>query len=318
MRKLLAPAFTMLLVIAALSGCGKSSKPASPLGSNGGSNGATAVDVAQVNDQMAVHPTEVNEDVYDTSTPTGMDPGGGTFAAIRPLRWWRRIETVERNVDTQFGDPDSTGRPRSALVTITRHLVGKLYIAFGDTTATDTSVKVITKPIDEQWVRKLAMHRYCFPRDVIEHEEGDDDHGGWRIVGTSGVQITSKDATTHIASIRIQTADHDTTITDPLALHRLRRLFCLPPLKPVKITVTTGRNDDIVFLYRFLSRRPLKNNGDGTYTIEFADDDFVGLRHFGVNAFSKGTLFDDTAPYDSQAWILPFAARLFDAEIGHH
>ena len=32
---------------------------------------------------------------------------------------------------------------------------------------------------------------------------------------------------------------------------------------------------------------------------------FGGLHHIGVNALSNGTLFDDEAPYDSDAWILP-------------
>ena len=31
-----------------------------------------------------------------------------------------------------------------------------------------------------------------------------------------------------------------------------------------------------------------------------------GVHHFGVNALSHGTLFDDQAPYDSQSWIEPF------------
>lgn len=323
MKKLLASALGLLLVAAVLSGCGKSSKPASPLGSNGGNNGSTAVDVARVNDQVATNPGVVDENVYETSSPTGMDASSSTFAAIRPLRWWRTVETSERNVDTQFSDPDSLGRPRAALVTITRHLVGQLHIAFGDTTATDTSIKVITKPIDELWTRKLALHRFRFEArdssDDDDHDErADDDRDGWRIVGVSGVRVVSKAATTHIASIRIQSGSRDTTITDPLALARVRHVCWLAAMQPVTVTVTTGRNDDIVFLYRFMNRHRLKNNGDGTYSITFTDVDFGGLHHFGVNAFSKGTLYDDTAPYDSDAWLLPFAARLLDAEIGHH
>jgi hypothetical protein len=33
------------------------------------------------------------------------------------------------------------------------------------------------------------------------------------------------------------------------------------------------------------------------------------LRHIGVNVLSRGTLFDDQLPYDSQAWILPFMVK---------
>jgi hypothetical protein len=31
-----------------------------------------------------------------------------------------------------------------------------------------------------------------------------------------------------------------------------------------------------------------------------------GLWHFGVDAISHATLYDDTAPYDSQRWVFPY------------
>jgi hypothetical protein len=34
-----------------------------------------------------------------------------------------------------------------------------------------------------------------------------------------------------------------------------------------------------------------------------------GIRLVGVNALSRGTLFDDEAPYDSEAWLFHFAVR---------
>ena len=35
----------------------------------------------------------------------------------------------------------------------------------------------------------------------------------------------------------------------------------------------------------------------------------AGVHHLGVNALSRGAIFDDRAPYDSQAWILPYVVR---------
>ena len=131
--------------------------------------------------------------------------------------------------------------------------------------------------------------------------------------------ITSRIATTQILSIRIQAGARDTLITDPLQLHRLRHILWLPRDTPVTLTVRTGRADDIVVLYRRLERRPFTSNGDNTYSATFTDpDDFPGLRHFGVNAFSRGTLWDDVSPYDSQAWVLPFGEREGDCDVDRH
>jgi hypothetical protein len=309
MNKHLAMGLGLLLVTSALAGCGKSTKPASPLSTGVSANGATAVDIAQVSDQVTANPTLINENLYADPTPMNMLSGGTGLAAIRPLHWWRTIDSTSRSVQTTYSDPDTLGRPTAALVTITRHLVGKFNIVYGDTTPTDTTRRLIRKPLDDTWTRLLALHRFRF--------DTTNTRCAWRIVGTSGVLVTSANATTHIRSVRIQAGALDTTITDPLQLHRLRRLECLPATMPVHVTVTTGRNDDVVVLYRMEERRRFHNNGDNTYSLDFINPDFGGLRHFGVNALSNGTLFDDASPYDSQAWLVPFAVRFHDADVDH-
>ena len=81
--------------------------------------------------------------------------------------------------------------------------------------------------------------------------------------------------------------------------------------------MTTLKNDDVVVLHRVGHRFRFHNNGDNTYTGTWLVPDLrLGngprpgpgrppIFHFGVNALSNGTLFDDQAPYDSQAWLLP-------------
>jgi hypothetical protein len=128
----------------------------------------------------------------------------------------------------------------------------------------------------------------------------------WKIVAASAVRITSKDATAHIASVRVQSGALDTTLTAPLELFRLRGLLQFAPDTPVTITVTTTHNNDVVLLYAANSRLRFKNNGDGTYVGTWSTPNLVGLRHVGINALTHGTLYDDTAPYDSQAWMVPF------------
>lgn len=321
-KRHLVMALGLFVALAALAGCGKTSKPASPLGANiGGNNGATAVDVAQVNDQIASNPALIDEGLFASTDAMNMTLGAGGTSIIRPVRWWRTADSISRVVDVVYGDPDSTGRPTTAVATITKRYIGQFNILAGDTgvAAIHDSLRIVRKPLDDTWLRKLAFRRFRVDSTTdssgTSHVKVD-----WRIVGTSGVQVTSAGATTHIQSIRIQAGARDTTITDPLELHRLRRILWLPSDTPVTITVSTGRASDVVVLFHNVERRRFVSNGDGTFTIQFKDLDFPGLRHFGVNAFSAGTLMDDTEPYDSQAWLLPFAVRDHDCDVdrGHH
>ena len=79
-----------------------------------------------------------------------------------------------------------------------------------------------------------------------------------------------------------------------------------PADAPVRLTVTTERNNDVVVLYRGAGRLRFHNNGDNTYSGGFQAGWVRGTHHFGVNALSHGTLFDDALPYDSEAWALPY------------
>jgi hypothetical protein len=77
----------------------------------------------------------------------------------------------------------------------------------------------------------------------------------------------------------------------------------------VTVTATTLRNDDIVVIQHRHRRLRFHNNGDNTYTGVFRAAFLARVNHAGVNALSRGTLFDDEEPYDSQAWILPYVVR---------
>ena len=129
----------------------------------------------------------------------------------------------------------------------------------------------------------------------------------WRVAAVSGVEVTSKDHTTEVLSLRLQSGALDTTLTHPLAFIQLRGLLKLQVGAGVTLTVTTGRNDDVVVLHHNDLRFRLHNNGDNAYSGQFRTGLFArGLQHFGVDAMSNGTLFDDALPYDSQIWVLPY------------
>lgn len=286
-----------LLTAVALTGCGKATSPVAATQDNGG--GTVGSDQAQVSAVLQNNPEYVDDSVWANDQMQSLDAANG-FAAISPLRWRRVITHVERNVSTEFGAPDSAGHPTLALVTVNKHITGRLDIMAASGEPAETTL--VHKPVDDQSTRKLVLKRVAV-RDSIH----------WRLVGTSGVEVHTNGGSTHIASLRIQSAGVDTTITDPLELHRLRRIMIFQPGAPVTLTATTGRNDDVVLFYGHDMRRRFVNNGNGTYTFEFPSGRFPGLRHLGVDALSNGTLFDDTAAYDSNAWLLAFAV---DAALG--
>jgi hypothetical protein len=309
MRSRLLLAMSLLAAVGLAAGCGKTAvnSPAS--------GDTSSLDQAQVASVVAIEPEVVEDGQFESAdlTSLGAAPGAtGTLAAISPLRFWRVITSVERRFEFAFSDSDSTGRPTTAIVTVHKSLAGRFNILTGvpgsDSTALDSALSVVRKPLADRWVRRILLKRLPVSGS---------DRGAWRVVATSGVRVTSRDATTRIASLRVQTADVDTTITDPLHFITLRRILKLEPGTTVTLTVTTLKNDDVVVMCRFGHRFRFHNNGDNTYTGVWQVPDLrLGngprpgpgrppIFHFGVNALSHGTLFDDQAPYDSQAWLLP-------------
>lgn len=294
MKKFVVLAVGLVLVAGLAAGCGKSG-PSEPLSQAGT---PTAADVAQVNAEVAANPDYVDENVYESNDPAQLDPAGPGMAAIRPLWWWRSIRSVTRRFETEYTSPDSTGRPTMAVVTVHKRLLGSFNILVGDSAASPDSL--LRKPLDDHWVRRLLLKR------VRTDSTG---HDRWRLVGTSGVQVTSANAVTRIQSVRVQAGALDTTITDPLQMHRLRRVLHIPTGTEVMVTVQTGSADDVVVFYRWMHRARFHNDGGGAFSFRWTTGAEGGLRHFGVNALSRGTLFDDSAPYDSQAWLFPFVVH---------
>jgi hypothetical protein len=302
MKSNLHPTLVMLLVTGLLAGCGAQNRI------TGGETGATAAEDAEVSSELAANGDLVDEAVFEADLEAQLDvevgldgrPRQGEPPALRdslrrpPLRFWRRITGVRRSFEFTYRDTDSTGRPVTAHVTVNKVLSGKFFVAKPESGQRPV---VVEKPLVDHWVRRLVLHRV--PVRGFARPQ-------WRVVGTSGVQITSRPGDTRIVSIRIQGETQDTTITDPLALFRLRGVLKLDASDSLRITVTTLRNDDVVVLQMRDRHLPFRNNGDNTYSFRLRVPRLGGVHHLGINALSHGTLFEARAAYDSQAWILPY------------
>lgn len=290
-----------LLVFASIAaifvfGC-SNDNPVSPKG------GSAPPDQSQIVTTVGAESQLIDDDLVESSDPTALAPtlpGAQTSGAtaIEPRRFWRTITSASRSFEFAFSDTDSTGRPTTAVVTIHRHFLGTFNVVPAGADSTPDYNNIIHKPLDDQWVRKVRFRRT---------RDWDDDRDIWRIAAVTGVDVTSKNATTQIQSLRLQSTALDTTITDPLAFFKLRNVLRFAAGDSVTITATTGRNDDVALLYARDRRIRMKNNGDNTYTTVLHIGYLDGWRHFAVNALSHGTLYDDTLPYDSKAWIFPYA-----------
>jgi hypothetical protein len=303
----------LLLLLPLLAGCSKQTGVNAP-NDPAAASSARQAEVASV---LASNPSMVDDEVSASADQTPLEGtdamgSGAALASDSPIhpRWfWRTITDVDRRFEFAFADSDSTGQPTTAIVTVHKFLNGSFNILVADSVAEGSppAGHVIRKPLHDHWVRRLLVKRVRLT---------DSDRPVWRIVATSGVKITSRDAVTRIENLRVQSAGLDTTITDPLAFFRLRRILKLEPGAEVTLTATTLRNDDVVLLYLWGRRVRFHNNGDLTYTATFKAPDLIGLRHVGVNALSHGTLFDETAPYDSQSWIEPYVVHPLEVAAG--
>jgi hypothetical protein len=313
------------LAAALLTGCGKKN----PTAANGVMSPGT--DQASVSGTVAATSSLVDDglmEANDQALFSATNPNA--TSAIRPLRYWRRITNVRRTFSFAFSDTDTTGRPTRAVVTVHKELSGTFNVAF-DATPADTmlfdTLGVVHKPLHDLWVRKILLRRvHQMPGGDMALGSGPEDgHDGehedeWKVAGISGVDVRSFDPSassegspafgvTKIQSLHVQSATLDTVITDPLQFFLLRRIHVFGPDEDVTLTATTSSNSDVVVLVRVGMRRFFHNNGDNTYTLTWHTSLEDGLHHFGVNAIARGALFDDQSPYDSDAWIFPYAIR---------
>jgi len=292
-RPLMSVAAMLGIAAALLGGCGKSSSPTAPV--------TATTDQAQVSATLAAASTLVDDNLAEdgSQVTAALEPARGASleTAIRPFTWWQQITGETRTWSFAWSDTDSTGHPTRVVATLMKHMTGTLVIIPASAAdSTQPSSQRITKPIDKTLTRQVELQRLSLGNGRQ-----------WKVVEVTGAFVQTAGATTHLESLRLQSSSGiDTTITDPLQFFSLRHVITFGPNDTVTVTATTSRTNDFVYIHRWDWRHRLHNNGDGTYSFTWVTSAWSGWRHFGIQAISHGSIADDTAAFDMQAWHLPF------------
>ena len=286
------------LSVLVVAGCSKSSSPTAPT--------VPESDQSQVTATLAAAATLVDDGLAEDGSQVPASSASLKIeSAIRPYTWWQDITHETRTWTFAWADSDGTGHPNTVVATLVKHLTGSLIIipvSPADSTRPDTTR--ITKPIDKTLTRKILLRRIMIGANRA-----------WRVVEVTGAFVETPGATTHIASIRLQSSSGvDTTITDPLQFHSLRHIIRFGTSDSVTVTVTTSRTNDAVFIHRWDWRHRLRNNLDGTYSFTWVTSAWAGWRYFGIQAMTHNSIYDDTAPFDMQAWHMPFRVGQGDVD----
>ncbi|MEW6510823.1 MAG: hypothetical protein AB1428_07680 [Bacteroidota bacterium] len=306
-----------------IAGCNKDTGgPATDTPPPGVTNETQAMQSMAASDPFVTNDEQTFSD--QEMAPTDYGTFGKIDAAVTPLRWGRFVTGVTINITTTIQAGDSI-----AVAHVEKTIAGNLRLR-AVTGAGDTVT--LTKPFTDKAERNIIFRRIA--RNPAMYWKN------WIPVASSLVEGATypPPAGNAIVITKLETflPNGDTvTVTDP-ATYFLRykwlRLFdggrkdC-PELIAgdqvrMRVTVVSESPDtDIVVLrYGFdlfnhhrRARMTLVSqvdNGNNTYTREYELTWFVhfhrGYFNAGVDAMTRGTLFDDVAPYSVSWWALPY------------
>lgn len=241
-----------------------------------------------------------------------------------PLRWGRHIFWDQIVRDYHVVPNGDT----LALVTVTKTIPGEFWIGWGmrnaDTVILDTIIK---KPFTEQVKRNILFKRIAHSENHLRN---------WVPVAITMVEGKSEGTNNFsIASLEISESigHHDTTVTDPLnTWFRLGLFHGSIPVIPVRDSVTmrvtiTSSDDSAEIVYirhgvgmggherrRGALELVSTTGGPGNYTRVYQRTFVTGLpplvlaERFNavVDVFSRGTIFDKSAPFSNEFWGIPY------------
>lgn len=264
------------------------------------------------------------EATIDDQEDMEWDVYGKITTPIKPFRWGRKVESVNRSVDVVIiGDS-------VAIASIVKTISGKFLIraSYSDTAAfADTT---IYKPFSERTERRLRFVRV----GRSENRERN-----WKPVAITLVQGDAQPDSNNkftILSMEIVTPLRTDTITNPLdtwlrfgGLRDRVPIFVERDSVKVRVTILSSDTAREISVLRFGAMRsdPRPRRGRmelvsetevsaGTYVRVYEKTFYprlpmghaVGHFHAVVDVHSRGTLFDDSAPVSNRFWGLPYIA----------
>lgn len=328
MRKISAFSFVGVAVFAMLlAGCKKNDGPAQT-DPPGVVNESTALTYSAQNQPFVQNDelTYADRDTSASNTSTFLK----VDTAIIPVRWGRFIDPhgITRTFTVSANDS-------IAFVYIHRVITGKLVILVRNKPPQDTTqFYLVQKPFTDTTRRVIVFKRVSFTGLYINR---------WVPVATSlvngGTLPPNNNITITQAVLYYPTGD-SLVVTDPdttFLLYRWTRMFVhttkiVPEFVAgdrIKLRVTVVSKDatgDIVALrygVNVLNHKRVVlqlvssvDNNDGTYTRIYETPlnplaylymhVFSGWFHFGVDAITRATLFDDSAVYSASWWAIPY------------
>ncbi len=245
-------------------------------------------------------------DLYgDAADDDPDDPLGRTLADIEPLRYYRQILDVDREVIITV---DETADPIVADVSWTAVFDGVFHVV-------DTSANTYDKDFTDTAVRYAQFTKTGTAADR---------HRGWAMTSISGTEVVSSPVTVQINSVHITSSGGlDVTFDNVSDLIAREDVLIFTAGDTIMIEVATGDTSDVIVMHypaflqglhanRHHVRRMFRNNNDGTFTCGFVAHRYtyvrgqwreqLGPRHFTIDVLSDGTIYTDDEPYDAIGW----------------
>ena len=247
------------------------------------------------------------------------------ISEITPLRFGRFIDSITTRVLITAQPGDST-----AIALVTKNIFGKFKIKA--LSSTGDTLPIIQKPFHDISTRNILFKRVN--RSVELYWKN------WIPVASSLVDGGTVSPNNHIDITRVEMflPNGDTvTVTEPNNQYLLYRWIWtfrrwhdirmdVPELNigdrvRIRVTIQSDQSDtDFVALrlgfdrfhkkrvrLTFISERPIGGNTfERVFETSWAIHPRLGLFHAGVDAMTKGTVRDDTAPYSVNWWGVPF------------
>ncbi len=278
----------------------------------------TSTEPASVTDEDMLREFVEQDDIFDDLGPYEagtMVVDGGSREVIDPLNFWRTIDQKEREVEVLFDS--ETG---IANVTVYRDIWGDLHVLSEDMVEYvkpfhHEGVRYATFLKDEDWEPPQGQAESGQYHGANQGPKDKLRHGPWELVEMSGFTSQSDTTTVSIASMRIQGADVDVTVDDPLALFTVPDdLLVFYEGEEVTVTIEGAPEDAVVFLHTRGGKTFLESQGGGTFTGTWTVER-RGRHCVWVEALAHDSIYDSVYPDDTLVWGMPYVVGVDEEDV---